>query len=175
MKRILNCFLVLVLALPCYAQRDVKTLNKIGHEKIIKLLGVPTGQDGIDNYFPDTVIMEYPDDTRFCFDADTWELTGFNTNSSKYCILSDYVKGGFKVGDRFSKVKAFDFVHSKYGKNRKENALRLIDSNERRDYYVIYAKEKIHFFFRVKDGIIIGIDMGTPEEDTGYDKTNKLW
>ena len=175
MKRILICFLVFTLTLPCFAQRDVKTLNKIGHEKIIKLLGVPTGQDGIDDYFPDSFIMEYPDDTRFCFDAETWELVGFNTNSSKYCILSNYVKGGFKVGDKFSKVKAFDFVHSKYGKNRPENALKLIDSTAERDYYVIYTKEKISFFFSIKNGIIIGIDMSTPDEDTGYDKTNKLW
>lgn len=172
MKKILFFTFIIAFTLPCFAQRDIKTFNKIGIEGIIRILGNPSGTEG----FEDSIdILEYPEETRFCVDENTRELVGFNTISPEFCILSDYVKGGFKVGDKFSKVQAFDFVHSKYGKNRKENALKLIDSNERRDYYVIYAKEKIHFFLSVKDGVIIGIDMGTPEEDTGYDKTNKLW
>ena len=171
MKKILAISICFIIALPCFAQRDVKTLNKIGRQKVIQILGAPirtSSWEGAD-------ILEYPDATRFCFDENSWELVGFNINSAKYCVFSDYVKGGFKVGDKFSKVQKFDFVHSKYGKNRPENSLKLIDSKAERDYYVVYSEEWHFFFFRVKNGIIIGIDMGTSEEYNGQDMTNKLW
>ena len=93
---------------PCFAQRDVKTLDKIGRQKVLQILGEPITTE----IWEDAEILEYPDATRFCFDENSWELVGFNINSAKYCVLSDYVKGGFKVGDKFSKVQKFDFVHS---------------------------------------------------------------
>ena len=143
MKKILAIYICFIVALPCFAQRDIKTLNRIGKQKVIQLLGSPINtiiwMDG-------GVVLEYPDATRLCFNDGTWELDGFNTNSPKYCILSDYVKGGFKVGDKFSKVQGFDFVHSKYGKNRPGNTLKLIDSTAERDYYKVFSEERYHFF-----------------------------
>lgn len=171
MKKILTWTLCIIVVIPCFAQRDIKTLNRKGKEKVIQILGEPIRTE----IWDDGVVMEYPDATRFCFTKGTWELDGFNTDSPKYCVLSDYVKGGFKVGDKFSKVQKFDFVHSKYGKNRSGNALKLIDSTAERDYYKVFSEEWYHFYFRVKNGVIIGIDMGTPEEYNGQDMTNKLW
>ena len=160
-----------VLLLPCYAQQDIKIFDRIGHDGIVKILGQPISTDGMDGL----EVLEYPGQTLICINEETGELAGFNTDSAKYCVLSNYVKGGFKVGDKFSRVQKFDFVHSKYGKNRPENALKLIDSTEERDYYSVFDQEWISIMFRVKNGIIIGIDMSTPEDDDGYDKTNKPW
>ena len=160
-----------VLLLPCYAQQDIKIFDRIGHDGIVKILGQPISTDGMDGL----ELLEYPGNTYICIHEETGELYGFNTDSSKYCILSDFIRGGFKVGDKFSKVQKFDFVHSKYGRNRPENALKLIDSTSERDYYVVYSEEWHSFFFSVNNGVIISIDMGTPEEDDGYDKTNKVW
>ena len=171
MKQIVTAVLTLVMIVPCFAQRDVKTLDKIGRQKVLQILGEPITTE----IWEDAEILEYPDATRFCFDENSWELVGFNINSAKYCVLSDYFKGGFKVGDKFSKVQKFDFVHSKYGKNRSGNALKLIDSTAERDYYKVFSEEWYRFYFRVKNGVIIGVDMSTPEDDDGYDKTNKPW
>ena len=142
MKQILTAVLTLVMIVPCFAKRDVKTLDKIGRQKVLQILGEPITTE----IWEDAEILEYPDATRFCFDENSWELVGFNINSAKYCVLSDYVKGGFKVGDKFSKVQKFDFVHSKYGRNRPGNALKLVDSTAEREYYKVFSDEWYHYW-----------------------------
>ena len=159
--------------LPCFAQRDIKTLVYLGEDGIIKVLGKPAEVDG----WEDRTILVYSDGTVIHINDETGVMEGFGTHSPKFCMLSNYVRGGFKVGDPFSKVQAFDFVHSKYGRNRPGNALKFVDSNVYRDLYVAYENERIQFEFSVKDGVITVIGMRSISEEFAedYDKDNLPW
>ena len=184
MKKIIILAVCLMAAVPCFAQWDIKTFDRIGKNAIIQILGVPEsdnklggemdGQITVDYYYS----SQFPG-TLFVLDEDTNELLACKTKSTALCVLSDLVPGGFKVGDSFEKLQNFDFVHSAYGKNRSGNALNLYDSSSERDYYVAYDLERKFFFFSVKNGVIIGIDMGTLSDDAALylncDMTSSPW
>lgn len=176
MKQVIAFFTCLIWAVPCLAQRDIKTLDKIGRAAIVDMVGQPDGKEYWGGVMEGYDAIQYPD-TYICLDENTFELVGFNTTSPAFCMLSDYISGGFKVGDSLNRLKSFDFVHSKYGKNRSGNALELIDSNSKRDYYEAYGLERISFMFLVKDGKIIGISMAKRSEDSSRncDMTNSPW
>lgn len=178
MRKLLFLATFITLSISGFAQRDIKTFDKIGRSAIISILGQPDGElywgaimEGYDD-------LQYPD-TFVCLDETTSELVGFNTTSSAFCVLSDYIPGGFKVGDSFAKLKNFDFVHSRYGKNRSGNALKLVDSSAERDYYEAYGQERKKFFFEVKNGVITGIDLSTLDEEMASylkcDMDNSPW
>lgn len=156
-------------AVPCFAQWDIKTFDRIGKNAIIQILGVPEPEMKYGGFMGDVIVVDYMYSTQypgtlFILDEGTLELSGFNTDSPAFCVLSDYIPGGFKVGDSFEKLQNFDFVHSAYGKNNPENALKLVDSTNERDYYEAYGHERMFYFFSVKDGTIIGIDMAIEED-----------
>ena len=154
---------------PCFAQRDIKDFNKIGTERIIKILGTPEPVDEVlQLVFPDLVFLHY----KSCameINKDGYELNRFNTESPDFCVLSDYISGGFKVGDPVSKLKSFDFAKSKYGRNNPGNALTRL--NEAKEYYVAYQEEYYHLYFEIKDGFIYGI-MLKASEDLPYEGYN---
>lgn len=177
MKRIILFFICLIATVPSFAQRDIKTLDKIGLDAIVAILGPHDGEDGM---YDDEVIVHFANgDTQVRLNISTSELLGFNTKSSAFCVLSDYIAGGFKVGDSLTKLQGFDFVHSTYGKNRSGNALTLIDSTAERDYYKAYGMERRVFEFIVKNGIITKIIFRTMDDDTAaalnVDKNNHPW
>lgn len=184
MKKIIILAVCLMAAVPCFAQWDIKTFDRIGKNAIIQILGVPEPEMKYGGFMDDVIVVDYMYSTQypgtvFILDEGTLELVGFNTDSPAFCVLSDYVPGGFRVGDSFEKLQNFDFVHSAYGKNRSGNALNLYDSSSERDYYVAYDLERKFFFFSVKNGVIIGIDMGTLSDDAALylncDMTNSPW
>ena len=154
---------------PCFAQRDIKDFNKIGTERIIKILGTPEPVDEVlQLVFPDLVFLHY----KSCameINKDGYELNRFNTESPDFCVLSDYISGGFKVRDPVSKLKSFDFAKSKYGRNNPGNALTRL--NEAKEYYVAYQEEYYHLYFEIKDGFIYGI-MLKASEDLPYEGYN---
>ena len=178
MKKQILIILAVFLSLPGFAQRDIKTFDKIGRDAIIAIVGQPDGNEYWGGIMDGYEAIQYPD-TYICLDEETSELVGFNSTSSSFCVLSDFIRGGFKVGDSFAKLKRFDFVHSKYGKNRAGNALKLVDSTEERDYYVAYQKERKVFYFVVKNGVIKEISLSTADDDTasylGCDMNNTPW
>lgn len=178
MKRYIILIIGVMLGIPGFAQRDIKTLDKIGRDAIIAIVGQPDGKEYWGGIMDGCEAIQYPD-TYICLDEKTSELIGFNSISSSFCVLSDYIRGGFKVGDSLAKLKSFDFVHSKYGKNRAGNALKLVDSNEERDYYGAYQEERTNFFFVVKKGVIKEIILSTLDDEAvsyyGCDLNNKPW
>lgn len=178
MKRYIILFLIVYLSIPGFAQRDIKTFDKIGRDAIIAIVGQPDGKEYWGGIMDGYEAIQYPD-TYICLDEETSELVGFNSTSSSFCVLSDFIRGGFKVGDSLAKLKNFDFVHSKYGKNRAGNALKLIDSNKDRDYYGAYQEERKSFFFVVKKGVIKEIILSTLDDESvsyyGCDLNNKPW
>lgn len=184
MKRIIMWAVCMLATFPCFAQWDIKVFDKIGKDAIIQMLGVPEPEKKFDEYIEDVIVVDYYysniyPGTIFALDEDAQQLSSFLTDSPAFCFFSDLIPGGIKVGDSFSKLESIDFVHSAYGQNRELNALKLIDSTTERDYYGAYNNERIQFRFRVRNGIIIGLNMFTLDEDTAIyyncDITNSPW
>ena len=107
MKKILSILIAIMMSvLSAYAQIDITQFNKVGPEAISALLGNPPEQ-WEDNLYPDCLILgdeEYIEgvcsfNARIVLDDKNYSLIGFNTNSPNYCVLSDYISGGVKVGD----------------------------------------------------------------------------
>ena len=154
--------------IPCFAQRDIKVFNRIGRDRIIKILGTPDPADPDDDLLPEILVIRYKN-TVIEIDKDSGEISRFITSSPEFCVLSDYVPDGFKVGDPVSKLKSFDFAKSKYGRNNPGNALTRL--NEAKEYYVAYQEEYYHLYFEIKDGFIYGI-MLKASEDLPYEGYN---
>ena len=184
MKKILSILIAIMMSvLSAYAQIDIKQFNKVGPEAVSALLGNPPEQ-WEDNLYPDCLILgdeEYIEgvcsfNARIVLDDKNYSLIGFNTNSPNYCVLSDYISGGVKVGDPISKMESYHFVHTKYGRNKDSNAFHLLTSMGETKEYGVFLDEFQFLFFYVSNGIILSIAFGTSEDDPpGYDYTNRLF
>ena len=81
-------------AVPCFAQWDIKTFDRIGKNAIIQILGVPDSDQRRTDWTDDCIVIdyrysaEYPG-TSMILEEETLELIGFNTESPAFCILSD--------------------------------------------------------------------------------------
>ena len=160
---------------PCFAQRDIKDFNKIGTERIIKILGTPEPVDEVlQLVFPDLVFLHY----KSCameINKDGYELNRFNTESPDFCVLSDYISGGFKVGDPVSKLKSFDFAKSKYGRDIPGNALKRDDCDG--EWYIAYEMEYFFINFEIKNQRIASICLESKQEIPyeGYKNPYSPW
>lgn len=158
MKRIITIFFAFLLAAaPCFAQRDVKVLNHKTASQVKAILGNPgpNADDFDQSDFPDIDHLEYDlGGTVIEIAKSSPQITYFSTNSFKYCFLSDYIKGGFKVGDTLARLKSFDFAKSKYGRNNQKNALKLGQDTE---WYKAYLGEAYVLSFQIKNNKVIRI------------------
>ena len=103
-------------------------------------------------------------------------LDWFDTESPKYCILSDVVPGGIKVGTKLSDLEKFNFSKTRYGRNKPGNELKLdkgqpSDPSDKR--YTIYGLEYCRINLRIKNGVVTGWQFLTAENDyeVNYDKS----
>ena len=185
MKIIALCFIVFItISTTMSAQIDITQFNKVGPEAISALLGNPPEQ-WEDNLYPDCLILgdeEYIEGVcsfgaRIVIDDEDYTLTGFDTRSSNFIILSDFINGGVRVGDSISRLAAYDFVHTTYGRNKEGNALKQdVNYPDGTSSYTLFEEEFQSIFFRVQDNIIIEISLSTSEDDPpGYDYTNRLF
>ncbi len=185
MKIIALCFIVFVtISTTMSAQIDIKQFNKVGPEAVSTLLGNPPEQ-WEDNLYPDCLILgdeEYIEGVcsfgaRIVIDDEDYTLTGFDTRSSNFIILSDFINGGVRVGDSISRLAAYDFVHTTYGRNKEGNALKQdVNYPDGTSSYTLFEEEFQSIFFRVQNNIIIEISLSTSEDDPpGYDYTNRLF
>ena len=87
MKRLLILTLCIITTIPGLAQRDIKTLDRIGRNAIIAILGNPDGKEYYGGVMDGYDAIQYPD-TYICLDSETSELVGFDTSSSSFCVLS---------------------------------------------------------------------------------------
>ena len=149
MKKILLLLSLLAAILPTFAQHVRNkpfdpTLNaeRLTPDEIIRLLGKP---ERIDSMMMDGLGVFYPG-AQFYFYASydparpekkpVFALDGFETESPDFCILSDCFPGGLTVGDRLERLKQLDFVHTRYGKGRAKNGLRLAGNHSELDEYI---------------------------------------
>ena len=179
MKKTLILLLLALAAMPSFAQRDVKTLNRRTPAQIISILGQQPCKNQHPAYwspydFPDLAHMEFDNNETvievFIDNGDEYVfIDKFSTTSDKYCFLSDYVPGGFKVGDTLQKIQSFDFARSKYGRDDPENALKLDQDPE---WYTAFQNEGYELSFKIRNNIIVKILLQSHEVAEGYVNKN---
>ena len=188
MKKFLLLLSLLAAILPTRAQHVRNkpfdpTLNpeRLTPDEIIRLLGKPEQidsaliDDGLGVFYPDARFYFYESyDPARPEKEPVYVWDGFETESPDFCILSDCFPGGIKVGDRLEGLKQLDFVHTRYGKGRAKNGLRLTGNYSELDEYSIFGEEYDSFYLHVKDGIVQRISWVTPE-DWGRIEGGLLW
>ena len=174
MKKTVIFLLLTLFAVPSFAQRDVKTLNRKTPAQIISILGQEPCKNPTwwsDNDFPDLTHLEFDNNETvielYIGSGDEHVfIDKFSTASNKYCFLSDYVPGGFKVGDTLQKIQSFDFAKSKYGRNNPKNAL---DLGQDPKWYIAFQDEGYRLSFRVENNVIVEIWLKSQEVAEGYE------
>ena len=176
MKKTLILLLLALAAMPSFAQRDVKTLNRKTPAQIISILGQQPCKNQHPAYwsqydFPDLAHLEFDSNETvievFIDNGDEHVfIDWFSTTSKNYCFLSDYVPGGFKVGDTLQKIQSFDFAKSKYGRNNPKNALHLGQDPK---WYIAFQDEGYRLSFRVENNVIVEIWLKSQEVAEGYE------
>lgn len=183
MKRFLTLVALLIAtAVTMSAQTDIKKLNKIGEAAILRALGNPAEKwdvTDIDAYPCLGTVTMYgygPSGCYLIISPKNKELLFFDTESPKYCILSDVVPGGIKVGTKLSDLEKFNFSKTRYGRNKPGNELKLdkgqpSDPSDKR--YTIYGLEYCRINLRIKNGVVTGWQFLTAENDyeVNYDKS----
>ena len=86
-------------------------------------------------------------------------------------MLSDVVPGGIKVGRKLSDLKKIDFVNTRYGRGKQENALRLVDNSSEVKVYQIFGEEFQSIYLYIKNGVVTSFQYFTSEADIEYDKS----
>ena len=174
MKKTILLLLLALAAVPSFAQRDVKTLNRKTPKQIVSILSQqpcknPSWWRDID--FPDLAHMEFDNNETvievYIGSGDEHVfIEKFSTTTNKYCFLSDYVPGGFKVGDTLQKIQSFDFAKSKYGRNNPKNALYL-DQDPK--WYSAFQEEGCSISFKVINNVVVKILLESHEVAEGYE------
>ena len=180
MKRFLSLVALLIAtAVTVSAQTDIKKLNKATKTTIVKLLGNTTekwGYTDIDHYpciGSATKNGFGPSGCELHIQPNNNELLYFNTGSSKYCVLSDIVAGGIKVGSKIADLQKIDFSKTRYGRNKRANNLMLVSESGSERTYTIYGQEYKKIILRVSSGVVTGWQFRTAENDyeVNYDKS----
>ena len=176
MKKTILLLLLALAAMPSFAQRYVKTLNRKTPAQIISILGQQPCKNQHPAYwspydFPDLAHMEFDNnETVIEVYIDNGDehvfIDKFSTTSDKYCFLSDYVPGGFKVGDTLQKIQSFDFAKSKYGRGDPKNALHLHQDPK---WHIAYEDEEYEILFKIKDNVVVMILLRSKEVAEGYE------
>ena len=166
MKRIMLALAAFAAALPCLAQvTDIKELVEKTPEEIIALYGEPQDTDRGAKY-PTALTMDYGDIVfSYKEKAGNYRCTDIAFSSGKFCVMSDFLDGGFRVGDSFGKLSAFDFVHTPYGRGNHSNRLKLA-SDEKLLYYA-YSEEFDQIYFEVEEDRIVQIRFREIFDPTG--------
>ena len=185
MKKYILSAILFVIAMPCFAQRDVKTLEGRTPEQIIAIFGTPVVKDYSTTEYMCPVVF-YGTSKFFFVDTSknstpNWACQDIETSDPGLCVLSDYIDGGIKVGDPFSKLQSIDFVHSQYGRNKEGNALKsseiAYDIISHPANYVVFEEEYQSIYFSVENGIITAFSV-ISKEDTpypNYDFSVSIW
>lgn len=181
MKRIITLVALLIAtAVTMSAQTDIKKLNKIGEAAILRALGNPAEKwdvTDIDAYPCLGTVTMYgygPSGCYLIISPKNKELLFFDTESPKYCILSDVVPGGIKVGTKLSDLEKYDFAKTRYGRNKKTNNLMFAqDISATEKMYTIYGQEYQMIILYVSFGTVTGWQFHTAENDyeVNYDKS----
>lgn len=165
--------LQLVSAITASAQTDIKTFENKDYDYFIETYGQPIVESTSEKE-SDVIWLEFSD-FFVAFDFETKKLCKCYFTRADFCILSDYIDGGIKIGDSITRLKNVDFAITKYGRNKERNGLSAYQGKLYN--YVIFQEEMHHIYFSIKKGIIKEI-MFVAEQDCPYPKydfSNKIW
>ena len=188
MKRLIFFLFAAFMAITAFAQTDIKAFDRIGPDAVLDKLRALnfysdmapadlawTENDG--ELFLESIRGVYLNPSVTLSEG-TYRLTGFETTSSEFLFLTDYVSGGFRVGDSISKLLGVDFSQSKYGRGNSLNNCRFeMKTASGKDVYVIFGEELYHISMTVKDGKIDSIIYIRAQEEPyeNYDYSIELF
>lgn len=95
-------------------------------------------------------------------------MSGFTFSSNRFCIFSDFIEGGIRIGDSLERLQSIDYVHTPYGRGRQGNALRKMSNQQ----YIVYSDEYWDCCFDIENGIITLIQFGSKEDSPSPDYSN---
>lgn len=163
MKRIIFIVLAALLSFQAKAQTvDLKAIADKSPDEFILLYGTP---NQIDNgiMFQAEKTLVYSDFQVF-YEKNangSYVFSGLTFSSNLFCVFSDFIIGGIKIGDSLARLQTIDFVNTPYGRDRQGNALTpLANQNQ----YIVYADELWDFYFDIENGVITLIQVGTKKD-----------
>ena len=188
MKRLIFFLFAAFMANATFAQTDIKAFDRIGPDAVLDKFRALnfysdmapadltwTENDG--ELFLESKKGEYLNPTVVISEG-TYRLTGFETTSSEFLFLTDYVSGGFRVGDPISKLLGVDFSQSEYGRGKPLNNCRFErKTSSGEDIYLIFGEELYHISLTVKHGKISSIIYIRAQEEPyeNYDYSIELF
>lgn len=188
MKKIVLIIIAAILTHTSMAQTDIKLFDGIGPDAVIDKLCDLDCYTDVEDFFSlswaecdDGLILEDPSgqyiDPIVVLADGTYSLIGFETSSSEFLFLTDYVSGGIKVGDNISKAQKVSFSSTKYGRGKVKNNCRKTDSGLSGDVYQIFGEELFYITLIVNNQRITTIIYAMAEEEpyAGYDYSNVMF
>ena len=175
--------LLLFLSMSCFAQIDIKTLYKTTPQAIIQQFGEPQTVDyGEDSPYDAVITYSQYQFILWKSASGNYSLEAFRTTSSAFCIMSDYIEGGRKVGDSFDKLSSYDFEHSRYGRGKTGNRLKPVANGfnyqvfSKLINYVAFEEEYETLYFAIEDNTIKAIVYSQKQDIPypNYDGSNSL-
>lgn len=175
--------LALLITIPTMAQTNLVDLYQANDSQVRARFGEPIQceiPEGFGGY-----CYEY-ENMVFWYDNTTGNrhLEGFEIANNRVKVLTNFITGGVKVGDSFSKVLNANFIHTKYGKNNSKNGLQTetgyllscggVDINST---HILFKEEYQYFVFTVENNIIKAIAMYSKDDcpDEGYSYSNSVF
>jgi hypothetical protein len=160
MKKIIFIFAALVTGIQAFGQvTDIKYLATKTPQEIVALYpGSTINTNARWDYDVDVLIEN--SDFEIGYDRlidGTYSINYFDFTSSLFCLFSDYIAGGIKIGDSLERLSSIDFAHTPYGRGKTENNLELVSPN----LYQAYKTEGFYFYFELEDGVIAKILIST--------------
>ncbi len=156
MKKVLLLIILLVSGIQVFAQvTDIKYLvNKTPQEVVNLYPGSTLNDDAVWDYGYNAIIDNDSFKIAYICVDNEYSVSYLSFTSNAFCVFSDYVNGGIKIGDSYHKLSSIDFASTSYGRGRAGNRLQPCETN---DLYVAYRLEYNQFYFRIEEGIITEI------------------
>ena len=163
MKKIIVIIIAFLAGIQAYSQVvDLKNLVTKTPQEIVNLYpGSTLVEDAMWDYGYGKVINNNDFFIGYYLsDGEISEVENFYFTYSGFCVLSDYIEGGIKVGDSLARLQSIDFVNTLYGRGKQGNALVKVDD----EFFRAYALENAYFDFEVVNGLIVRICYVTLED-----------
>lgn len=151
---VLTAVLFLAAAFPAPAQTSIYSFDKKSPDLIKKTYGTPILEDAKAEFTP-SYTLQYK---NFCvyLDPDDYALVGFETESPDFVMLTGFVSGGIKVGDKISKLNGIekkDPYFNKAGNGLKTPAIETQLCGKIATH-ILFEQTTEKYYFYVVNGII---------------------
>lgn len=171
-KAFLSLSAALLLSALAFAQTDIDELMyDNSFDKIVRLYGQPlerVEEEGEGGYY---IWLTYAN-FHTVIDQETNSIFGISFWTDDMCVLSSYVRGGIKVGDRASAFKDVDFSRLVTGKHYESCGMIALETPYINDcdhffnYGVLSRGKPYRIDFAVENDIIKAIHVRYLDDDT---------